>query len=411
MTNLFYYFLLVIDKNKLLIFSILISFLVFTFLLDRLKLSCAERENKIIHRLRVFISVTLIFIFLIIIIYKFYSGLNFDIGLLGLIISFLISFTISNFVLNKFKFSKNIYIRFIQRFVIYNIIFITVIAFIIYLSSLFNLIPTIYCSNGEDNISNKGKDVIKVNSETDDTNKEYYNFKISKNLFDNGLHTVGEASKMAVDKVVPNIGAGAAAGTAAAAAVKATSGLPPLQRAGAVAATALVTAASTKVGLDIGNAISKNTDFSGVIKNSPHANPDIMATPPSPDSLIINSTLESSDITSPLQDLLIYSFTLDIFILLLLISLLIIIFNRYILSFNLNFINSILNKYISIKIRNWFNKYLNTGIDYNNKLVLFMFIINSIGLFLIVLLKIFLSSELLINIDSYIEVHNYIHYK
>jgi len=285
------------------------------------------------------------------------------------------------------------------------------IAFTIYLLNLFNLIPTIYCSSGEDNITNKGKDVIKVNSETDDTNKEYYNFKISKKLVDNGLHTVGEASKMAADKIVPNIGAGAAAGTAAAAAVKVTSGLPPLQRAGAVAATALVTAASTKVGLNIGSAISKNTDLSAIIKNSPHANPDRMATPPSPDPFIINSTLESSDITSPLQDLLIYSFILDISILILLISLLIIIFNRYILSFNLNFFNSILNKYISIKIRNWFNKYLNTGIDYNNKLIFFIFIINSIGLFLIVLLKIFLSSELLINIDSYIEVHNYIHYK
>jgi len=71
MTNLFYYFLLVIDKNKLLIFSILISFLVFTFLLDGFKLS----ENKIIRRLQVFIFIILIFLFLVIIKEYFFSSI------------------------------------------------------------------------------------------------------------------------------------------------------------------------------------------------------------------------------------------------------------------------------------------------------------------------------------------------
>ena len=66
-------------------------------------------------------------IFLSFIIYGFYSELSFDIGLLSLIISFIISFVISNFILNKFKYSDNIYIRVTQRFIIYNIIFIIVI--------------------------------------------------------------------------------------------------------------------------------------------------------------------------------------------------------------------------------------------------------------------------------------------
>ena len=62
-----------------------------------------------------------------------------------------------------------------------------------------------------------------------------------------------------------------------------------------------------------------------------------------------------------------------------------------------------------ITIRKWFNR--NRGIDYNNKLVLFLFIINTILLFFLVLLKLVISSTLLINIDSYINVHNYIHGK
>lgn len=60
-------------------------------------------------------------------IYKFIRGLSFDIGLLSLIISFVISFALSNFVLDKLTYSENKYIRFIQRFLIYNIIFIIVI--------------------------------------------------------------------------------------------------------------------------------------------------------------------------------------------------------------------------------------------------------------------------------------------
>ena len=66
------------------------------------------------------------FIFVALIICKFISGLSFDIGLLSLIISFVISFAISNFVLDKFKYSENKYIRFIQKFLIYNIILIVV---------------------------------------------------------------------------------------------------------------------------------------------------------------------------------------------------------------------------------------------------------------------------------------------
>ena len=74
-----------------------------------------------------------------------------------------------------------------------------------------------------------------------------------------------------------------------------------------------------------------------------------------PDLDIILSPLEK---TSPLQDLLMYSITLDIIILILLISILLLIFNRYIVKYNLTFINYLIqqtgvNKYIPIKFINW----------------------------------------------------------
>lgn len=73
---------------------------------------------------------------------------------------------------------------------------------------------------------------------------------------------------------------------------------------------------------------------------------------------------------------MIYSIALDIIILILLISILFLIFNRYIVKYNLTFINNIIQqsqpvgyKYIPIKIINWLaaqNKKINAGIDYNS---------------------------------------------
>jgi hypothetical protein len=367
-------------------------------------------KNKYFGNILNIISV----IMLSLIFYRFISGLSFDIGLLSLIISFLISFAISNFVLDKFTYSENTYIRLIQRFLIYNFIFIMVIFTSFYVLYLFNLIPTIYCSGDEyfniDPQKNKVKDVVVVTTTTEGVkDKEFYNLKMDKKLFDSGLENIGKTIKIATEKIAPNIGVGAATGAATAAAFKNTAGMLIAARLLVVGSTAAATAAGTKIGLDVGTAISKNIGIDEMITKSPHADPQHDRIP-SPDPNIINSPLEN-DMTSPLQDLLLSSFVLDILILILLIGILILIFNRYIVKYNLNFINSIVNKFIPIKIRNWFNKNINTGIDYNNKLVLFIFIINTILLFLFVFLKLLISSTLLINIDSYINVHNYIHSK
>ncbi len=380
-----------------------------------------------------FIIKIISFIIISIIIYRFYldMDISFNIGLLSLIISFLLSFVLTNFVLNKFEYSKNIYIGFIQKFLIYIIIPITGAILLLYILKLFHLIPNIYCSSGESglpnitdssgsieetngNVGDNGvKDVVKItlNSKNPD-NEEFYNFKLSKRLVDNSLKNVADASTMLLDKIAPNLGVGAAAGSATSAAVKYTTGMAPVQRLAAIGATAVVTAAGTKVGLNAASAISKNIGIEEAIKNSPHAHPQFDRVP-SPDIDIILSPLEK---TSPLQDLLMYSIALDIIILILLFSILLLIFNRYIVKYNLTFINYIIqqsgvNIYIPVKFINWLNTKINAGVDYNSKLLLFIFILNSIFIFLFVLLKIFISSELLINIDNYINVHNFIHSK
>lgn len=236
------------------------------------------------------------FIIISIIIYIIYSVLSFDIGLLSLIVSFLISFFLTNFFLIKFEFAslKNISLEWvacvanaIQRFLNNNILFITLAILLVYTLNLFNLLPIsiIHCSTDESILpshSSSGgaeiacseklggalggegsKDFVKITNETDcnnpdkDIKVEYYNFKIRKSLIDEGFKIVYDASKLALENIVPNLGVGAAAGSAVFAAVKHSAGMGFLPRLAVVGATAFVTAAGTKLGLGIGGVISK----------------------------------------------------------------------------------------------------------------------------------------------------------
>ena len=172
-------------------------------------------------------------------------------------------------------------------------------------------------------------------------------------------------------------------------------------------ATALTTL-STKLALDTGSEISKRSVVAKAIIKSPHANLDVDKIPsPSYSNFYINSPLENGDVNSPLENLLLYSITLDILILLLLLIILLIIFNRYFYVHNAKLVNSKLDKYIPNKIKNW----LYTSIDFNNKFILFMFIF--IGFFILFdsLLNVFISMDLYYNLDEHIEVHKYLKLK
>lgn len=54
--------------------------------------------------------------------YYSYSILEWNVELYSLILSFIVSFTLSNLASNRYKFSQNKYIKFLQKFVIYNFI-------------------------------------------------------------------------------------------------------------------------------------------------------------------------------------------------------------------------------------------------------------------------------------------------
>ena len=267
---------------------------------------------------------------------------------------------------------------------------------------------------GEEDL-NKGcseeKNVIKVTyetakpSETDTEIKEYYNLKLNKDLVDNSLNNVGESSKVVVEKIVPELGVSVAVDATSSAAVKTTVGMPLPQRMLTIGTIGAVSAIGTKIGLGVGNSITKNMDIKNIIKNSPHAdlNPDRI---PSPDMNFINSPLERNELTSPIQELLFYSFVLDVSTLILFFIVILLLLNKYFIIFNFNFLNYISKKFLPIKFSNWVNKNINKSTEINTKLNKFLIIYNCFLIFLFILLKIFITSELLVNIDSYVSVYN-----
>ena len=116
---------------------------------------------------------------------------------------------------------------------------------------------------------------------------------------------------------------------------------------------------------------------------------------------------------SPLEELLGYQLTLNVLIIILIIFMLYILFNRYILKYNVKFIIYLVQKFDyfmfankSTRATDWIKHKLNKGIDYNNSFMFILFIINSILLVINLLLNFYVSAELYGNIDYYVKVYN-----
>ena len=360
------------------------------------------------------------FIFFLFVTYKFYNGLKFDIGLLSLILSFIISYLLSSFVLNKFEFSNNIIIRYLQKFVFINICIFAFFIVIGYFSSY--LFPTVYCSSddsmGSDlkkttEISNsdtsKGKDVVVVTESTSSNNKEYYEFKLRKDVVHKSVNTVSEASKTAVESVIPNIGAGAAAGTTAAAIIKATNGLPLGTRLLALGTSTLTVAAATSMGIGLGQQVLKESFKKDSESNSESNNVTSNDNSSSgSDSFSINSLNEISEMNSPLQILLLYSLKLDLVMLIVFITILYLFLNKYYGPFFLNFIKKTISRYCSNNTKERLEKIFNKGFLFTDRFFFILLVINILNLFFILFLKIYLHSELYSNIDNYVSSYNQI---
>ena len=95
---------------------------------------------------------------------------------------------------------------------------------------------------------NKEKDIVHIISNTED--KEYYSFKIKKEVIDNILEKGTDLIMSGVKDLGPNLGIGAAVGKIGSEIIKHTAGMAPAPRIAMVGTTALATAAGTKIGIE-----------------------------------------------------------------------------------------------------------------------------------------------------------------
>jgi hypothetical protein len=89
------------------------------------------------------------------------------------------------------------------------------------------------------------------------------------------LETGKDLIKDGIQKVLPNLGVGAAAGKAAAEAIKVTAGMPLVPRMAIVGSAALVTAAGTKIGIELASAAVENISKVNEITESKSDNKEL----------------------------------------------------------------------------------------------------------------------------------------
>ena len=316
-----------------------------------------------------------LFIFLVFIVYYFVCGLNFY----GLIV-FSVSLIISLYVFYHYTYNQ-----IFKSFLIYSVLFIISLFFISSLIVKFELISL--------------DDIPQLVSEGG-----YTNIKISSN---NGMNSISTSTN-----ILPNVGAGVAGGALGAVVIKGSAGFPFLQRIGAAGVTTLVGATSANLVLGIGARVLNNVITHEILKHSMQSNKG-QSRVFSLEILPYTTPREQPNISnidvSPLEELLRYSYAINLLILVLLCSLIILLVNRYVLHGNLNYIISFLEKYFPNKYIPTLKGKINKGMNYNNKFILLVLTINGILLFILLFLNIFVTGELVVNIDSYVTVYNIVH--
>jgi len=261
----------------------------------------------------------------------------------------------------------------------------------------------------DQSLKNKDKDVVHVTSNIDNKNEEYYSIKIKKNILDNAMEKGKELFMVGVKDLAPNLGIGAAVGKATAEAFKQTASMAPAPRLALVGTTALLTAAGTKIGIELGKASMDNKKIKNEIDASKldGIDKDGRNSPSDFDGGYFHSVLEENEIPLIIMlNGLCYLNYIEFSLILGLFSLLFRkILNRKLKRFILNLKFNKNKKIENIKDENIsLNKAFNTVDKYTDYLIVFIFIC----LFWIKFINIYFINNLAENIDSLVKVYNYI---
>jgi hypothetical protein len=338
------------------------------------------------------------------------------------------SFLLYYFVVDKFNYSQNKYLAFLQK-VIFKTTLLVIIAFIFLIAGvLFDMLPIIECSSGE-NDSFIGKELIsnqqatssssdseakgqrqnilsvKTESATPTSSKEdQVIIKINKKTLESATDMAVGISKEFFAKALPQFAIASVATTTVATVFKATPNLPIVPRILATAAAAGTVTATTTYGLSVGKALAKNTNLSIKIEKSKHSNPDPDVIP-SPDDDMIRCPLENGDFISPLEELLRAQLGLNVLSLFLIFIIIYIVLSMFLYNKNINFISKFLP--LPAKFKEKFTNFLERGANFNAKFMLVMLILCSINLIVIILINIFVSAELTLHTEEFVTVYNH----
>jgi hypothetical protein len=126
---------------------------------------------------------------------------------------------------------------------------------------------------------------------------------------------------------------------------------------------------------------------------------------PSPTNDFISSFLDNSEISSPLEELLKCQLGLNVLMLIEIFILIISLINILYINKSFNILNK-LDKYLNIT--NKFSYFINKTKNFNHNFFIVIIIIISISLIFNIFISIYISSELSINLQDYVDVHNYI---
>nr|YP_010044364.1 LAGLIDADG endonuclease [Trametes versicolor]QPF23605.1 LAGLIDADG endonuclease [Trametes versicolor] len=271
----------------------------------------------------------------------------------------ILSLPIHLYISDNYNYSKNLFIRIIQK-LIFNII---KFSFLIWLFSWLNIeiFNRIFCDTDTDtdnykdqgkdkgkgkatdtdtdnntnldnpteveqnkNTSaeetNKGKEILKVSTNTYANSEEYYNVSVKKSTVDGAVSSIPENSVQIVKELLPNLGIAGVAGRVGTEIAKQTPGNAMVPRAGLIIAGTSAAAIWTALGLEAAKIISKvsNSVMSSETSNSKESpeTSQTLSSSDTPQAIESSDTPQASTSSSPISEVtdtndMLYNTTVD----------------------------------------------------------------------------------------------------
>lgn len=263
---------------------------------------------------------------------------------------------------------------------------------------------TIYCEPTDGEINNNvesNKDNKNASENKDVKSKDKDSYNISANVGKGMIKEAVEGALEGISNVVPAVIGGMVGGTLGATIMKASPGLPPVQKAMLGVTTAVFSAAGITTATGLSRAIVKNLTNNTEESNPSSVSKNTLSSGDSGKDGFIASVLDSGVELSPLQLILNYEIILGLLILVHMGLLFLIKLHKLYVPSVLNIISKLFSKKTVKKYEIFKDKIEKIG----NSYLIILVIINIIFILFDLFLIIYANVELSNNIEDYIKVH------